>query len=154
MQGMFSRTLFVTLADGSEVVVQFRTELLDLDAFKGRWARLSPMPEFLRMKDWRTMVHWAYSFTRMRGKMWHHGIVGKGAEGRIAVTGNKSLGRVFSKGCLADNSEAVVGKIWMLSWHPHWRRPSPTRTPLKAFLTALKSWSNSRCRLLITTSTT
>ncbi|KAI1350296.1 hypothetical protein F5Y01DRAFT_286444 [Xylaria sp. FL0043] len=46
----------------------------------------------------------------MRGKMWHHGVAGKGAEGRIAV--NKSLGRVFSKGCLADNSsEAVVGKI-------------------------------------------
>ena len=78
MQGMFSRTLFVTLADGSEVVVQFRTEPPDLDAFKGRWARLSPMPDFLRMKNWRTMVHWAYSFTRMRGKMWHHGIVSKG----------------------------------------------------------------------------
>jgi ferritin-like metal-binding protein YciE len=31
MQGMFSRTLFVTLADGREVVVQFRTEGLDLD---------------------------------------------------------------------------------------------------------------------------
>ena len=31
---MFSRTLFVTLADGSEVVVQFHIELLDLDTFK------------------------------------------------------------------------------------------------------------------------
>lgn len=34
VQGMSSRTFFVTLADGREVVVQFRTEQLDLDAFR------------------------------------------------------------------------------------------------------------------------
>lgn len=32
---MFSRTFFVALADGRDVVIQFRTEKLDLDAFKG-----------------------------------------------------------------------------------------------------------------------
>lgn len=45
MQGLFSRTLFVTLADGREVVVQFRTERLDLEAFKtaqGRPGRVCP----------------------------------------------------------------------------------------------------------------
>lgn len=53
---------------------------------------------------------WAYSFTRLHGKMWVHGIAGKGAQGRIAV--NKSLGRIFSKGCLADNSDqAVDGRV-------------------------------------------
>ncbi|KAI1273436.1 hypothetical protein F5Y07DRAFT_376415 [Xylaria sp. FL0933] len=113
MQGMFSRTLFVTLADGSEVVVQFRTEPLDLDAFKIAKGSLGPfVPDARALEDEELENHgaWAYSFTRMRGKMWHHGVAGKGAEGRIAV--NKSLGRVFSKGCLADNSsEAVVGKI-------------------------------------------
>ena len=42
--------------------------------------------------------------------MWVHGVAGKGAEGRIAV--NKSLGRVFSGGVLADTSaEAVSAKV-------------------------------------------
>ncbi|KAI0835135.1 hypothetical protein F5Y06DRAFT_139452 [Hypoxylon sp. FL0890] len=113
MQGMFSRTLFVTLADGSEVVVQYRTEPLDLDAFKIAKGSLgSFVPDARALEDEELENHgaWAYSFTRMRGKMWLHGVAGKGAEGRIAV--NKSLGRVFSKGCLAENSsEAVVGKI-------------------------------------------
>ena len=34
IQGMFSRTLFITLADRLDVVVQFRTEPLDVGAFK------------------------------------------------------------------------------------------------------------------------
>lgn len=42
--------------------------------------------------------------------MWVHGVAGKGAEGRIAV--NRSLGRVLSKGYLADSSsEAVSTKV-------------------------------------------
>lgn len=54
---------------------------------------------------------WAYSFTRLYGKMWVHGIAGKGAKGRIAI--NKSLGRVLSKGCLDNSSseEAVNGLV-------------------------------------------
>ncbi|KAL2140837.1 hypothetical protein VTI28DRAFT_3201 [Corynascus sepedonium] len=31
---MFSRTFFITLTDGREVVIQFQTERLDLDTFK------------------------------------------------------------------------------------------------------------------------
>ena len=83
--------------------MRFRTEPLDLDAFKIAKGSLGKNePE--------NHGAWAYFFTRMQGKIWHHGVVGKGAEGRIAV--NKSLGCVFSKGCLADNSsETVVGRI-------------------------------------------
>lgn len=34
MQGMFSKTLFVTLADARELVLEFRTGQLDVEAFK------------------------------------------------------------------------------------------------------------------------
>lgn len=113
MQGMFSRTLFVTLADGREVVVQFRTEPLDINAFKIAKAALGsfvPDIEALGNEELESARAWAYSLTLMPGKMWLRGVAGKGAEGRIAV--NKSLGRVFSKGFLADNScEAVETKL-------------------------------------------
>ncbi|KAI1300447.1 hypothetical protein F5Y03DRAFT_228228 [Xylaria venustula] len=113
MQGMFSRTLFVTLADGREVVVQFRTEPLDINAFKIAKAALGsfvPDAEALGNEKLESAGAWAYSLTLMPGKMWLRGVAGKGAEGRIAV--NKSLGRVFSKGFLADNScKAVETKL-------------------------------------------
>ena len=67
---MFSRTLFVTLADGSEVVVQFRTDPLDLDAFKIAKGSLgSFVPDARALEDEELENHgaWAYSFTRMRG---------------------------------------------------------------------------------------
>lgn len=111
MQGMFSRTMFVTLADAREVVVQFRTEPLDVDAFKVAKRALGPfVPDAraLESKELEEEGVWAYSFPRMPGKMWHQGVAGRGAEGRIAV--NKSLGRVFSKGCLAENSNEAVSK--------------------------------------------
>lgn len=109
MQGMFSRTMFVTLADFREVVVQFRTEPLDVDAFKiakGALGPFVPDARALESKELEEEGVWAYSFPRMAGKLWHQGVAGRGAEGRIAV--NKSLGRVFSKGLLrGDSSEAV-----------------------------------------------
>jgi len=109
MQGMFSRTLFVSLADGREVVVQFRTEPLDVDAFKTAKGALSsfvPDAEALGNEELENAGAWAYSLTRMSGKMWLHGVAGKGAEGRIAI--NKSLGRVFSQGYLAEVSHKAV----------------------------------------------
>ncbi|KAF2462153.1 hypothetical protein BDY21DRAFT_389577 [Lineolata rhizophorae] len=113
MQGMFSRTLFVTLADAREVVIQFRTEPLDISAFKiakGALGSFVPDTRALDDTELKSEGAWAYSFARMPGKMWYQGVAGRGAEGRIAV--NKSLGRVFSKGCLANNSsEAVRNKI-------------------------------------------
>ena len=48
--------------------------------------------------------------THLPGQMWVHGVAGKGAEGRVSI--NKSLGRVFSQGLLANSSgEAVDTKI-------------------------------------------
>jgi hypothetical protein len=53
---------------------------------------------------------WVYSLERLPGKIWVYGVAGKGAEGRIAV--NRSLGRVLSKGYLADSSyEAISTKV-------------------------------------------
>lgn len=113
MQGLFSRTLFATLADGREVVVQFRTEPLDVDAFKTAKNVLGsfvPDAEALGNEELESAGAWAYSLARMPGKMWLHGVAGKGAQGRIAI--NKSLGRVFSAGYLADTShEAVETKL-------------------------------------------
>lgn len=113
MQGLFSRTLFVTLADSREVVVQFRTEQLDVNAFKiakGALGSFVPDAEALEDEELESAGAWAYSLTLMPGKLWLRGVAGKGAQGRIAV--NKSLGRVFSKGFLADNScEAVETKL-------------------------------------------
>ncbi len=52
MQGMYSRTLFATLADGREVVVQFRTEQLELDAFRvAREALGGVVPEATHLAD-------------------------------------------------------------------------------------------------------
>ncbi|KXX77551.1 hypothetical protein MMYC01_207025 [Madurella mycetomatis] len=112
MQGMFSRTFFVMLADGREVVVQFRTEQLDLDAFKVARAALGEVvPSVVALTDEEIENEgaWAYSLDRLRGKMWVHGVAGKGAEGRIAV--NRSLGRVLSKGWLADSSTSPLGEV-------------------------------------------
>ena len=110
---MYSRTLFSTLVDGREVVVQFRTEQLDLDAFRvARDALGDVVPEATHLADeeLESAGAWVYSFNRLPGKMWVHGVAGKGAEGRIAV--NKSLGRVFSRGALAETSdEAVYTKV-------------------------------------------
>lgn len=113
MQGMFSRTFMLALSDSREVVLQYRTEPLDLDAFKIAKDALGPVvPDAVALEDEDLSNEgvWAYSFTRLHGKMWVHGIAGKGAQGRIAI--NKSLGRVLSKGCLDNRSdEALNGRV-------------------------------------------
>ncbi|KAI1097123.1 hypothetical protein F4804DRAFT_205231 [Jackrogersella minutella] len=113
MQGMFSRTFFLTLADSREVVLQFRTEPLDLNAFKVAREVLGsfvPDAQALQSEELLNESIWVYSLSRLHGQMWLHGIAGKGAEGRIAI--NKSLGYIFSKGFLAPNSsEAVDGRL-------------------------------------------
>lgn len=113
MQGLFSRTLFLTLADGREVAQQFRTEKLDVDAFSIARDALGPVvPEAtaLGSDELEGQGAWAYSMNRLPGQLWVHGVAGKGGEGRIAIT--KSLGRVLSKGLLASSSgEAVDTKI-------------------------------------------
>ncbi|KIX03704.1 uncharacterized protein Z518_07257 [Rhinocladiella mackenziei CBS 650.93] len=91
MQGMFSRTLFVTLADGRKVVVQFRTEPLDVDAFKIAKVALGsfvPDAKALGNEELESAGAWAYSLAL---KMWQRGIAGKGAEGRIAVNNYEAV---------------------------------------------------------------
>lgn len=113
MQGMFSRTLFLTLKDKREIVQQFRTEPLDLNVFKTARDTLgSVVPDVIALEDEELLSQgvWAYSFNLLPGKMWLQGIAGKGAQGRIAI--NRSLGRVLSRGYLADDSdEAVNGRV-------------------------------------------
>lgn len=110
---MLSRTFFITLADGREVVIQFQTEKLDLGAFKvakGALGQVVLDAVALKDKELENEGVWASSLEYLPGKMWVHGVAGKGAEGCIAV--NRSLGRVLSKGCLADSSgEAVSTKV-------------------------------------------
>ncbi|KAJ5919299.1 hypothetical protein N7466_010242 [Penicillium verhagenii] len=99
----------LVLVDGREVVQQFRTEPLDLDAFKiAKKALGSVVPDAMALEDEDLLGEgvWAYSLTRLYGKMWLHGAAGKGAKGRIAI--NKSLGRVLSKGCLDSSSDEAV----------------------------------------------
>ncbi|OQE27819.1 hypothetical protein PENSTE_c004G04908 [Penicillium steckii] len=72
----------------------------------------SVVPDAIALEDEELLAEgvWAYSFNFSPGKMWFKGITGKGAQGRIAI--NRSLGRVLSKGYLADHSdEAVSGRV-------------------------------------------
>ncbi|KAK5989509.1 hypothetical protein PT974_11032 [Cladobotryum mycophilum] len=111
-QGMFSRTFFLALVNGDEVALQFRTERLDLEAFRVARAALGavvPESTALESEELQGQGAWAYAFTRMPGQMWLRGIEGKGDKGRIAIC--KSLGRIFSRGCLAASSEGAVGRL-------------------------------------------
>lgn len=112
MQGMFSRTLFVTLADGTQGVVQFRITKLDLDSFnKARTVLGSYVPEvtLLSSQELQDAGAWVYYLRRIPGTTWLRGIAGKGDPGRIAI--NKSLGRVFSKGFINESSHDAVERI-------------------------------------------
>ncbi|KAI1073784.1 hypothetical protein F5B20DRAFT_565823 [Whalleya microplaca] len=113
IEGLFSRTLFLTLSDNRKVVVQFRTEPLDLDAFevaRDTLGHIVPHARALEDDELLSERVWAYCLTRLYGNMWFQGVAGKGAQGRITI--NKSLGHVFSKGWLAhSSSEAIDNKI-------------------------------------------
>ncbi|OTA68384.1 hypothetical protein K449DRAFT_386691 [Hypoxylon sp. EC38] len=108
-QGVFSRTMFLTLENDRKVVIQFRTEPLDLDAFKIAKEVLGsvvPYARALRDEELERQRAWASLFPRMPGETWFQGVAGRRAADRIAI--NKSLGRIFSKGFLADNSSKAV----------------------------------------------
>ncbi|KAI0389070.1 hypothetical protein F5Y17DRAFT_156706 [Xylariaceae sp. FL0594] len=109
IQGFFSRTLFLTLTDGREVAVQFRTEPLGLESFQeARRVLGSCVPEVQHLADEELEKAgvWAYYATRMPGQIWLRAVAGKGIEGLVTV--NKSLGRVFSNGFMASNSHEAV----------------------------------------------
>lgn len=63
------------------MVVQSRTEQLDLDAFevaKGALGDVVPEAAALLDEELADEGAWAYSFNRLPGKMWVHGVAGKG----------------------------------------------------------------------------
>ncbi|CAK7229411.1 hypothetical protein SEUCBS140593_007234 [Sporothrix eucalyptigena] len=100
MQGMFSRTLFATLADKTELVIQLRTEVLDLEAFALARATLGeaivPWVRELESEELNVAGVWAYAMERIPGQMWLRGVASKGAAGRVAI--NRSLGGVLARG--------------------------------------------------------
>jgi len=108
-KGFFSRTVLVELQDGEEVVIQFRPERLDIEPFELARKVLGPVvPEIKPLQDEELDREgiWAYWMTRMPGKTWLEGFRGK--DPTYLVTINRSLGRILSRGFVADNSEQVV----------------------------------------------
>ena len=109
IQGCFSRTMFVTLQDSKEIVIQFRPEPLDIGPFKV--ARLAlgqvvPDIELLKDEELERQHIWTYWMNRIPGKTWSDGIRGRGP--KVVVTINKSLGRIFSRGYVEGDSANVV----------------------------------------------
>ncbi|KAI2624327.1 hypothetical protein GGR54DRAFT_570576 [Hypoxylon sp. NC1633] len=112
MQGMFSRTQFLTLAYGREAAFQFRTAPLDLDAFSIAKEALDVLvPDALwRTRRFLTGVFGLPPSLACMARCGFMRLPVRGAEGRIAI--NRSLGCIFSKGDLADSSEeAINGRI-------------------------------------------
>ncbi|KAH8696480.1 hypothetical protein BGW36DRAFT_360314 [Talaromyces proteolyticus] len=98
MQGMFSKTIFVTLKDDSEMVIQLGTEALDVDTFttaRGALGAYVTDSSALIDEELESVGAWAYTFTLMPGKAWCLGVAGQGPEGRITI--NKLLGHVFRR---------------------------------------------------------
>ncbi|KAI0818283.1 hypothetical protein GGR55DRAFT_68853 [Xylaria sp. FL0064] len=106
-QGSYSRTILLELQDGRNVVIQFRVEPLDIDAFTTAQKVLGsfvPDVKFLPNKKLEEAGVWAYCMNRIPGEIWFRGE--KTDEDRIKI--NKSLGRLFSKEFIADNSSEAV----------------------------------------------
>jgi hypothetical protein len=106
-QGSFSRTVLLQLQDDREVVIQFRVEPLDIDAFttaKKVLGSFVPDVQFLQNKELEAAGVWPYSMNRLPGEVWFR--AEKTAQHRIKI--NKSLGRLFSNGFVADNSSEAV----------------------------------------------
>lgn len=109
IQGFFSRTMFVTLQDSKEVVIQFRPEPLDIEPFKMARQALGPVVpdiELLKDEELEREHIWTYCMNRIPGKVWLEGIRGRGP--KVLVTINKSLGKILSRGYVEGNSADVV----------------------------------------------
>ncbi|KAL8942015.1 MAG: hypothetical protein Q9216_001905 [Gyalolechia sp. 2 TL-2023] len=107
--GFFSRPAIVTLENGEEVVIQFRPEPLDLEPFvlaRKVLGAAVPLIEGIPDEELEREGIRVYWITCILGKTWLHGSSGKRAQ--ILVTTVRSLGRVLSKGYVADSSEMVV----------------------------------------------
>lgn len=109
IQGFFSRTMIVSLANGESLVIQFRPEPLDLEPFKiARQKLRDVVPDIglLEDEELKKETIYAYWMTCIPGTTWFEGVRGQGYEAVIGI--NKTLGRILSQGYLQDDSEAVV----------------------------------------------
>ena len=108
-KGFFSRTVIVTLQNGEEVAIQFRPEPMSTEPFEvARKILGSVVPGIkpLQKSELEKENIWSYWMTCMPGKTWSEGFQGK--DRKHLVTIKRSLGRVLSKGFVADNSEQAV----------------------------------------------
>jgi hypothetical protein len=112
-QGFFSRTVFVTLKNGEEVVIQFRPDPLNIEPFKlARKVLGEVVPEVKLIEDDEELTRnkvWVYPLTRIPGETWLDGAAGNSEETRATTL--RSLGRIFARGFIADNSELVVDSV-------------------------------------------
>jgi hypothetical protein len=102
----------VTLQSGEDVVIQFRPEPLDIQPFQiARKALGEAVPEVkvIEDEDLARDNIWVYWMTCIPGKTWLDGARGKYSETRVTTV--RSLGRLFAKGYIAHNSEAVVHSV-------------------------------------------
>jgi hypothetical protein len=117
VQGFYSRTFIVTLEDKLEVVIQFRAEPLDLAPFKlarKTLGNIVPTIEPLSDTDLEEENIWVFCMTKMAGRVWLNAVGGPTmADANVLI--NKSLGKIFSKGCIeGDSTKMVETEI-----HPH-----------------------------------
>ncbi|KAI0397917.1 hypothetical protein F5Y17DRAFT_412731 [Xylariaceae sp. FL0594] len=109
-QGSYSRTVMLQLQDGRNVVLQFRVELLNIAPFTTAKEILGPViPDVKRLpcQELEDAGVKVYYMNRLPGEIWYRGE--KTAQGRIKI--NKSLGRLFSKGYIADESSVAVEDV-------------------------------------------
>lgn len=110
MRGLFSRTLFVALADGGKIVMQLLTEPLDPDEIRVTESALgSLMPGGTFFCSEETESEGGPGFNHLfacRAKTWLHRVASRGTEGRMAV--NKSSQRGSSQSFLANNGKESV----------------------------------------------
>lgn len=95
----------MTMKSGEECVIQFRVEPIDVEDFKSARRLLgSVVPDIEKVPDatLEEVEVFPYYMTLAHGKPWLE--VGDEA----AVISLRSLGRILSRGCVADNSVAVV----------------------------------------------
>lgn len=143
-QGLFSSTLFVRLEDKRNVVVQFRTEPLDVNSYMlARETLADTVPDIMELSDDELLEEgvWAYCYKRLSGKTLAYNAGAKTALGRIAL--NTSLGGIFSRGYIAENSVDAIEdtvrphiKAVLASAHPE---VEPHRVLLEQFLSVLHS---------------
>jgi hypothetical protein len=110
LQGGFSKTLFATLPDSRQLVLQFRTEPLDVTPFATARTVLGPavIPTCQRLASPSLEAEgvWAYVQDRKPGQLLLHADRTQGRPARIAAA--SSLGHILSRGHPSDTSASAI----------------------------------------------